>query len=134
MTQDALEIANLKARYCLAADLAAGDEVAARALFKDCFTADFVGDYGFGTLEGEQVIADFMCTAIAGGSEWMVHMLGSPHILVSEDTATGEWTIQAESRRRDAGGRMTVIGRYKDSFRRTDDGWRLASITFQRFE
>ncbi len=134
MSHDALEIANLKARYCLAADTSTSDQVLALKMFGDLFTDDFVGDYGFGTLEGPKAIAEFMIQAIGGGSEWMIHALGSPFIEVDGDDATGDWTIQVESRRREGAGLMTVVGRYSDSFRRTPDGWRIARIKFDRFE
>ena len=101
MTSDALEIANLKARYCLAADTSTSDQAGAREMFGALFTEDFVGDYGFGMLEGPKAIADFMVTAIGGGSEWMIHALGSPIIEIDGDSATGDWTIQVESRRRE---------------------------------
>ena len=134
MSEDALEIANLKARYCLAADTSTSDQPKALAMFADLFVEDFVGDYGFRMLNGPQEIAHFMIEAIGGGSEWMLHALGSPLIVVDGDTATGDWTIQVESRRRDGSGLMSVAGRYSDTFRRTPDGWRIASIRFERYE
>lgn len=134
MSDDATEIANLKASYCLAADVSASNEAAARAMFADLFTEDSTGDYGFGTMEGPQAIADFLCQAISAGSEWMLHMLGSPRIEVDGDTATGNWTIQVESRRRKGERMMKVVGRYSDTFRKTKTGWRIASITFFRLE
>lgn len=134
MTADALEIANLKATYCMAADTSAHDKDAALAMFATLFTDDFVGDYGFGTLEGVQAISSFMCEAIGGGSEWMIHMLGSPQIAITGDDARGDWTIQVQSRRREGAGLMTVVGRYSDTFRRTEQGWRIATIKFARYE
>lgn len=131
---DALAIANLKAVYCLAADTSTSDQAGALAMFEDLFVDDFVGDYGFKQLNGPKEIADFMIQAIGGGSEWMVHSLGSPRIIVDDDSATGDWTIQVESRRREGAGLMSVVGRYSDSFRKTADGWRIASIKFVRYE
>ena len=132
LADHALAIANLKARYCFAADTAAGDPDSARALFAGIFTDDFVGDYGFESMRGPQAIIDFLCTAIAGNSEWMIHMLHSPRIEVSGDQATGDWTILVHSRRRESGEIMVVLGRYSDVFRLTPDGWRIARITFWR--
>ena len=131
---DALEIANLKARYCLAADAACRDHAQALALFDGLFTADFTGDYGFKIMNGQAEIATFMIQAIGGGSEWMLHCLGSPLIVVTGDSASGDWTIQVESRRKAGAGLMSVAGRYSDTFRRTPDGWRVASIRFERYE
>jgi hypothetical protein len=132
LADHALAIANLKARYCRAADTAAGDPAGARALFADIFTDDFLGDYGFEPMYGPQAIVDFLCTAIAGNSEWMIHMLHSPRIEVSGDQAIGDWTILVHSRRRESGEIMVVLGRYSDVFRLTPDGWRIARITFWR--
>jgi ketosteroid isomerase-like protein len=130
---DALQIANLKAHYCATADSAATDPEAARAKFAHVFTEDFVGDYGMGLIEGPQAITDFLCSAIAGNSAWMIHMLSSPRIVAEADTATGDWTVLVRSRRRD-GEMMDVIGRYSDVFRREADGWRIARVNFIRPE
>ena len=131
---DACEIANLKARYCRAADTACHDPQAATAGFNGVFTDDFVGDYGFKVMHGEAEMAAFMVQAIGGGSEWMIHALGSPLIVVDGDTATGDWTISVDSRRREGAGLMRVVGRYSDTFRRGAAGWQIASIRFERFE
>ncbi len=134
MSADALAIANLKAAYCRAADTACTDADRARAMFADLFVEDFVGDYGFKTLNGPVEIAEFMIQAIGGGSEWMIHALGSPDIRVDGDSATGDWTISVDSRRREGGGLMQVVGRYSDTFRKTANGWRIATVAFERFE
>jgi ketosteroid isomerase-like protein len=132
MSNDLLAIANLKAHYCATADSAATDPETARACFADIFTDDFVGDYGMGLIQGPQAIADFLCAAIAGNSDWMIHMIHSPRIVVTGDTATGDWTLLVHSKRRDTGEVMHVIGRYSDEFRRTTDGWRIAKVGFWR--
>jgi ketosteroid isomerase-like protein len=134
VNEDALRIANLKALYCATADMSASNPEAARAQFADIFTEDFVGDYGGDPLIGPQAITDFLCTAIAGNSEWMIHMLSSPRIIVAGDTAAGDWTVLVHSRRRETGAMMEVIGRYADEFRRTADGWRIAKVRFDRPE
>ena len=128
----ALAIANLKARYCRAADTASDDVDAARAMFADIFTEDFVGDYGYGPLIGPGAIIDFLCDAIARGSLWMIHMLHSPRIEIDGAQATGDWTVLAHSRRRGSDELSVVLGRYSDVFRLTPDGWRIARITFWR--
>lgn len=134
MTEDALAIANLKARYCLAADTSSSDAAAARAMFDGLFTADFVGDYGFRMLNGEKEIVNFMIEAIGGGSEWMIHALGSPSIRVDGETAAGDWTVHVDSRRRNNQGLMRVVGRYSDTFRKSGGKWQFASIKFDRYE
>ena len=131
---DATLIANLKARYCLAADTSCTDTAAALAKFENLFTEDFDGDYGFKIMNGKDEMVRFMIAAIGGGSEWMIHALGSPMIVVDGNTATGAWTISVDSRRREGAGLMQVVGRYSDTFRRTADGWRIATIRFERYE
>ncbi len=131
---DALRIANLKAHYCATADLSASDPATARMQFANIFTEDFIGDYGLDPLIGPLAITDFLCTAIAGNSQWMIHMLSSPRIAVAGDVATGDWTVLVRSRRRETGDMMEVIGRYSDEFRRTADGWRIAKVRFVRPE
>lgn len=132
LAADLLAIHNLKARYCAAADLAATDADGARAMFAGIFTADFRGDYGAGALDGPNAITEFLCTAIAGNSEWMLHMLHTPDIRIDGDTAEAVWTVMAVMQRRAGGTRDTVLGRYADSLRRTAHGWRIARLRFIR--
>lgn len=126
-----IEIQNLKARYCGAADLSADDPAEARRLFAEIFADDFVGDYGFDPLIGPEAITSFLCTSIAANSEWMIHMLHSPRIEINGDQATGDWTVMAYMKRRD-GSEDRVLGRYSDVFRRTPGGWRIARVAFGR--
>lgn len=130
---DALEIANVKARYCAASDLCPTDVAAALAGFRAAFTDDVVGDYGFQTFHGFDELTGFMTTAVAGNSEWMVHMLHTPQIVVDGDAAKGDWTVMAQMKRREGGAIDTVLGRYSDQLRRTPDGWRISKVTFTRY-
>lgn len=130
----ALAIANLKARYCAAADMAAADADAARAMMADIFTDDFAGDYGFGSLAGPQAIMEFLCTMIGGNSLWAIHMLHSPRIEVAGDHATGDWTVLVHLKRRATGAVDIIFGRYSDHFRLTPKGWRIGKVTFARME
>jgi hypothetical protein len=132
MADAALQIANLKARYCAAADLFPSDPVTARRELLDCLTSDFSGDYGVAQFSGPEQIADFLQTAVGGGSEWMVHHLTSPRIVVEGASAVGDWAIVVHSKRRDSGERMEVVGRYSDRFQMTEGGWRIAAIRFQQ--
>ena len=133
MAEDALEIANLKAAYCAAGDNAPHDAEASARDLALCFVPDATADYGFIQFATPEELIAFMGTAVGGGSEWMIHMLGSPRIEVTGDAATGEWTVAVHSKTR-AGERMTIVGRYADRFRRTPDGWRIAHIAFRRYE
>jgi hypothetical protein len=123
-------IQNLKARYCATADRSAHDPEGARAAFADLFTDDVAADYGFGVIEGAAATAEFMCTAVSGNSEWMLHMLHSPLIELGEGSATGHWTVSVHAKRRSDGQVDAYSGRYFDSLRLTAQGWRIAAVQF----
>jgi len=128
----ALAIANLKALYCATADSCALDPEGGRLAFKALFIDDVIADYGYGQLIGIAAVAEFLATSIAGESEWMLHMLHSPQIFASGNTATGDWSVKVHSKRRN-GTQMEIVGRYHDEFHRTRDGWRIAKVTFRQF-
>ncbi|MET0251068.1 MAG: nuclear transport factor 2 family protein [Novosphingobium sp.] len=128
--EQALAIANTKARYCAAADKAASDPDAARAVFRTLLAVDVVTDYGFGKLDGIEAAAEFMCTTIPGNSAWMLHMLSTPLIEVDGAEAVAEWAVLVHAKRRGDGRIEVVQGRYLDRFRRTPEGWRIASVRF----
>jgi hypothetical protein len=129
---DALQIANVKARYCAASDKTPGDAAAALAGFRDVFTDDVVGDYGFRIFNGFDELTGFMCTMVAGNSEWMLHMLHTPCITVDGDRAKGDWTVSSQMKRREGGQIDTVLGRYSDEFVRSADGWKICRVGFER--
>lgn len=130
---DTQEIANLKARYCGAGDSAPHDPDGAASGLRACFVPEATADYGFIQFDAPEKLIEFMGTAVGGGSEWMIHMLGSPQIEVSGDTATGDWTVAVHSKTR-AGETMLIVGRYSDRFSRTATGWRISHIKFTRSE
>lgn len=130
---DALEIANLKARYCAAGDSAPHDAAGAAAALAACFVADATADYGFIQFDAPEKLIEFMGSAVGGGSQWMIHMLGSPNIVVDGDAATGDWTIAVHSKKND-GEQMLIVGRYASRFKRTADGWKISRIKFMRYE
>jgi hypothetical protein len=127
-----LAIQNLKARYCAVADSAADDPDGALAAFGLVFLPDVEADYGFGSMLGADALGRFLCTAIAGNSEWVLHMIHTPSIQITGDTATGDWTVMAHLKRRETGEVDLVRGRYSDQFRLTPEGWRIARVNFAR--
>jgi hypothetical protein len=131
---DFVEIANVKALYCAASDKTPSDAAAALAGFREVFTDDIVGDYGFRVFNGFDELTRFMTTAVADTSEWMLHMLHTPNIVVQGDQATGNWTVSSQMKRREGGQVDTVLGRYSDEFVRTGDGWKICRIGFERLE
>jgi len=133
LADDAVEIANVKARYCAASDLCPVDIDAALSGFRATFTDDVIGDYGFRVFHGFDDLTQFMTTAVAENSEWMVHMLHTPSIVVTGETATADWTVLSQMKRRVGGAIDTVTGRYCDELRRTSDGWRITKVQFTRY-
>jgi hypothetical protein len=129
---DALEISNVKARYCAASDLTPVDPAAALSGFRQVFTEDVVGDYGFRVFEGFEELTGFMTTVVAGSSDWMLHMVHTPLIAIDGNHATGDWTVMSQMKRSGSGQIDTVIGRYADEFRRTENGWKICRLRFER--
>ncbi|WP_426000005.1 nuclear transport factor 2 family protein [Caulobacter sp. DWR1-3-2b1] len=127
-----LAIQNLKARYCAVADSAASDPDGALRAFGSVFLPDVAADYGFEPTVGAEALGRFLCTAIAGNSEWVLHMIHTPMIEIAGETATGDWTVMAHLKRRETGEVDLVRGRYSDEFRLTPEGWRIARVTFTR--
>jgi hypothetical protein len=125
-------IQTLKAQYCQTIDRAADDPEGVREAFAALFTPDVVADYGFEPMHGAVPVSGFLCSAIAANSEWVLHMLHTPLIRVDGDHATGDWTVMAYMKRREGGQIDRVLGRYADTFRLTPDGWKIASVTFNR--
>lgn len=132
LAENVLAIQNLKARYCAVADSAADDPEGALAAFGSVFLPDVEADYGFEPMHGAETLGHFLCTAIAGNSEWVLHMIHSPLIQIDGDTASGDWTVMAHLKRRETGQVDLVRGRYSDQFRLTPDGWRISRVGFER--
>lgn len=132
LAEDVLAIQNLKALYCATADRAAGDPEGALAAFGSIFLPDVEADYGYDPMLGADALGDFLCRAIAGNSEWVLHMIHSPMIEIDGETATGDWTVMAHLKRREGGQVDVVMGRYSDAFRRTPEGWRISRVAFTR--
>ena len=131
---DSDAIQNVKARYCAAADAIPDDVEAARAQFAGLFTPDVTADYGIDPIVGPDALVEFLTTAIAAGSDWMIHMIGSPLIEVDGDRATGSWALAVHSRRKATGERDLYVGRYADAFRKVGGEWKIASVAFIRRE
>ena len=52
--------------------------------------------------------------------------------IVDGDTATGDWTVSSQMKRREGGQIDTVLGRYSDEFIRTENGWKISRVGFER--
>lgn len=118
LVQDTVEIQQLLTRYAVA--MSAADMDAVRAVFTPDGTYSAFGDtYG---------VADFLGLATAAPKG--LYSVGLPAVDVDGDSASGVqplcFILQADHSVR--------IGYYTDTYRRTQDGWRLhaRAMTFLR--
>lgn len=139
------EICQLKARYFRCVDTRDWDG------FASVFTDDVVLDRTFGKsirnpwtgewvppLPAEPVLVrgrDAVLATIRGVVDNLqtVHHGHMPEItIVDARNATGIWAMQDELRDRD--GKLTLVGKghYHETYRLTDEGWRIASFRLVR--
>jgi hypothetical protein len=130
MTDDLEAIRQLKARYFRFMDTKRWDELA------QLFTADADIDM---TAEGSThttTVADFMTMLRSAIEEVVtVHHGHMPEIeLTSPDTATGVWAMEDHLWWPEGSPirHLHGYGHYHDGYRRTDDGWRIASMRLTR--
>jgi SnoaL-like domain len=129
VNDDSTEIGQLKARYFRTLDRK--DWPGFRELFVPAVTFDFPGEGGF--LNG---IDAFLATVVpALRTAITVHHGHMPEISVrGDDEAVGIWAM--EDRLRFPAPHPIVeihgFGHYHDTFRRTPEGWRIASVRLER--
>lgn len=106
------------------------------ALLKSMFVEDAVLDFPglLGRHEGRDAIVQIFTDAVPKGTRLSWHSFHSPIIEVSGDTATGSWTMLALVVRhgQTTPGPVTIYGRYADRFVRTDDGWKISLLHFDK--
>ena len=121
------DIAEVLVRYATGIDRRDWD------LFRSCFTADCLAEYGdIGTWESADAITDFMVTAHAGMGHTM-HRISNIAIDVDQATATravARSYVDGILMAPDGQTGFNPIGFYDDQLVRTDDGWRIAHRTF----
>jgi hypothetical protein len=127
---DTLEIQNLKAAYCQAADNVTRDPARSTGIFQSIFVADARADYGVAICEGRDALIGYLVQMISEGNEWLMHGLQTPRIEVEGDTARGEWVIMVQIKQKQQQGKEILVGRYIDQFVRTPDGWRISTVKF----
>ena len=123
--EDIEEIKQLKARYCACCD-AGYDADGIAGLFTD----DGVWDGGrtFGRAEGREQIRRHFAGA---GDRISIarHQVMNPVITVDGDEATGQWLLFQPCTDAGSGEAMWLAATYADTYRRTDQGWRIAELT-----
>lgn len=126
-TSDQLQ--QLKARYCRLLD--AKDWSAWRELFTDDFVGDTT-DSGGKRIEGADAFVAFVRAMLGKPSRITVHQVHAPELtLTSETTATGIWAME-DVVRFAPGLSMRGYGHYRETYRLSDAGWRIASSRLTR--
>jgi hypothetical protein len=125
---DQLAIQSVKANYCRAADLLPVNADAASAGLEKVFAVDATADYGHGLLQNRAAILNFLVEQLSTTRVWLWHAIHTPLIEISGDEASAWWTIVAMMRETSDGLIETAYGRYEDFFKRTEDGWKIASM------
>jgi SnoaL-like domain len=123
--EDIEAVKQLKARYCAYCD--AGYDADGIA---GLFTSDGVWDGGrtFGRAEGREEIRRHFRGA---GDRLSIarHQVMNPIIEVDGDVATGHWLLFQPCTDGRTGRALWLAATYADTYRRTDDGWRIAELT-----
>ena len=120
------DIAEVLIRYASGIDRGDWD------LFRSCFTADCVAEYGdIGTWESADAITDFMVSAHAGMGHTM-HRISNMAIDVGEDGrhAVARCYVDGVLMAPDGQTGFNPIGFYDDQLVLTGDGWRIARRTY----
>lgn len=122
------QIKKLKARYCRLLDTK--DWAAWRELFTDDFVSDTSPAGGKRIAGGDDFVA--FVSRVLKPSRTTVHMVHTPEIeIVSPTTATGIWALE-DFVRLAPGVKLRAYGHYTETYRKTDDCWRIATSTLTR--
>ena len=128
--RDIEDIKNLKARYARLVDLQDWNA------WRDLLTHDFRLESDAGIHEGRDAVVAMVSTALTGGST--VHHVLAPEITITgPNEAIGVWAMQdMVVLPGDTPIAFRGLGRYHDTYVRTQQGWRVRSSveTRLRFE
>ncbi|MCV7235401.1 nuclear transport factor 2 family protein [Mycobacterium branderi] len=127
---DIAAIKQVKYRYLRALDTKHWDD------FADTLTEDVQGDYGSSV--GEELhftnrkdLVDYMRSAL-GPNVITEHRVTHPEITVSGDEASGVWYLQDRVIVAEFDFMLIGAAFYRDRYRRTADGWRIAATGYDR--
>ncbi len=123
-------VKQVKYRYLRALDTKRWDE------FADTLTDDVVGDYGPSV--GEELhftnrvdLVNFMRKSL-GPAVITEHRVTHPEITVNGDEASATWYLQDRVIVADFNFMLIGAAFYRDSYRRTDDGWKISGTGYDR--
>jgi hypothetical protein len=130
------EIKRLKACYCRFLDTKDWDGL--RSLFLQDAVLDVQQDTGNPPIHGRAAIIEQIRFAVIDAAS--SHQVHTPEItLAHDDTAQGVWAMQDrvvwQSGKSPIPGvaSITGYGQYHESYRKSDDGWKFASLKLTRF-
>ncbi len=123
-------IKQVKYRYLRALDTKRWDD------FADTLTDDVVGDYGSSVGEEHHFtnrvdLVNYMRKSL-GPAVITEHRVTHPEITVTGDEASGTWYLQDRVIVADFNFKLIVAAFYGDSYRRTDDGWKISATGYER--
>ena len=127
VADDLEAIRQLKARYFRTLDQKDWDGY--RAVFTEDVAIDVSDDAPDGRFTGTDAYLAMLEPVL--GSATTVHRGGQPEIAVDGDTATGIWAMEDRLWFPD-GPSLRGWGWYEETYRRTDGGWRIASMRLRR--
>lgn len=123
-------VKQVKYRYLRALDTKRWDE------FADTLTDDVQGDYGSSVGEEHHFtnrvdLVNYMRKSL-GPAVITEHRVTHPEITVSGDEATGTWYLQDRVIVADFNFMLIGAAFYRDTYRRTDEGWRISATGYDR--
>lgn len=122
---DLHEIEQLKYRYLRTLDTKDWDGFAATLL------PEATGSYGGLALASREAIVSFMRENLPA-SVVTLHQVHHPEIEVDGDRATGCWYLQDKVIATEHDVVIEGAAFYRDEYRRTPDGWRIAATGYER--
>ncbi|MFW0788300.1 nuclear transport factor 2 family protein [Gordonia sp. CPCC 205333] len=122
---DIAAIKSTKYRYLRALDTKDWDT------FADTLTDDATGNYGELSLRSRAEIVEFMRTNM-GPNLISEHRVAHPEIEIDGDSASGRWYLQDKVIVAEMNFMLVGAAFYADTYRRTDDRWRISSTGYDR--
>ena len=123
---DLEQVKALKYRYLRALDTKDWD------VFATTLTEDVTGDYGEKLSFGDRdELVGYMRSSVGPGVI-TEHRVDHPEIVVAGDSATGRWYLQDRVIVPEFSFMMIGAAFYADTYRRTDDGWRICATGYDR--
>lgn len=101
----------------------------------EVLTPDAVADWSGGKIhrEGRQAIIDYLHETMSDHQFLSSHRVHHPEIhLIGPDSATGTWALEDTVVMGQYGLLLHGAAFYTDTYRRTDDGWRISHTGYRR--